>query len=153
MANTIIAFDVGSLLGVAIGLNGKVGAHQTIQLRGENREQKLADAMNILPGLIRHSGASACIYEKPFVRGDAATRLLWGLVGVIEAVATAEGLPVVDATATQVRAHVFNQAHGMKKPDIIKAVTKRLGLSRPVDEHEADAIALLIYALEKVEFG
>ena len=150
----IIGFDIGSNLGWAVGRQGENG-HQdlvhnwgSIALQGKNREQKLYDAMdNQLPALFRGYHVNAVIYEKPFVRGDAATRMLWGLAGVIEAVSTLHGFGVVDATATQVRKEIFGQGIGMSKADVIA----KLADYPDIDEHSADAIALTLYGLKKLE--
>lgn len=146
----IIGFDIGTNLGWAIGeqRRNKIMDWGTITLTGKNREQRLADATyRVIPQLLSRAMANAVIYEKPFVRGDAATRMLWGLAGCIEAVATNQGLPVVDATATQVRALIFGRGVGLSKDDVIAKLDEYSDL----DEHSADAIALTLYAMKTVE--
>lgn len=160
--HSFLALDLGTRFGWAFGQNGGEKRYGSLLLPGANREQRLAHAMRqTLPYLIANSGAAVVVYEKPFVRGDAATRMLWGLAGVIEAVATTKGVPVLDATASQIRAHVFGTPKGLKKDDIIARLEERSYIFDMIpgdrkgetmkDHHAADALALLLYALDKVE--
>ena len=77
----IMALDIGTHMGVAVGNKVKNIKHFPFDLSNKNtikvREHKLAVLMNILPDWINNYKPDVVIYEKPFVRGDHATRMLW----------------------------------------------------------------------------
>lgn len=83
------------------------------------------------------------IYERPFARGADATRSLWGLAGVIEALATHYGWPVTDQVPKPIKKWATGN-HAASKDDMI-AAANRLGYI-VANEHEADAACLLEYA-------
>ncbi len=84
------------------------------------------------------------VYERPFARGMDATRCLWGLAGVIEAVAFRHGLAVLDMTPADVKKFATTSGKG-KKLDML-AAAQRMGYVGE-NEHEADAYCLLRAAL------
>lgn len=98
-----------------------------------------------------YPGFDAVVYERPFTRGMAATRVLWGIAAQIEAAADYSGLPCVDVVNTAVKA--MFRATGER--DVSKAkmqiAATQLGVWR--NEHEADALCLLAYARKHMEFG
>jgi len=91
-------------------------------------------------------------YERPFSRGLAATSSLWGMAGVIEAVATKRGLPVVDIPPAAIKKFWTGKGTASKEAMIAEAHA-RLDLKQAINEHEADAIAGLHYALKEVRIG
>ncbi len=89
----------------------------------------------------------AVIYETPFARGRDATRCLWGIAGLIEAVATAAGAAVVDVQPSKIKA--WATGSGKADKDAMTAAAKRMGYAGD-NEHEADAYCLLKYGEENI---
>lgn len=105
--------------------------------------------MNEVRRIIREEKPNVVGYERPFCRGLAATRSLWGYAGVIEAVATDEDCAVLDEDNKKLKKHIAGYGSATKG-DVIAAVNKAFGLN--VDnEHTADAVALLDYMTLKAE--
>lgn len=83
------------------------------------------------------------IYERPFARGFDATRSLWGIAGIIEAMATHNGWPVCDQVPKPIKKWATGNASASK--DDMFAAAIRFGYAVE-NEHEADAACLLEYA-------
>lgn len=90
-----------------------------------------------------HSGIETVVFERPFVRGQAATRMLWGMAGVLEAEATAAGMAVLDMTPSEIKKWATGKGSA-GKPEMLVAA-RRLGYTGD-NEHEADAYCLLKFA-------
>lgn len=81
-------------------------------------------------------------FERPFCRGQAATRFLWGMAAHIESIAEAAGRACVDANLMTVKKFITGSGKA-EKEDMIAAV-RDFGYTGN-DEHEADALAGLLY--------
>lgn len=115
------------------------------------RAHRLFNLSRLLDGALRGWMGDCVVYERPFCRGMAATRSLWGYAGVIEAIATGRGFPVVDAENKSVKKFASGLG-GATKADMISAAKILLGNDRlPLTEHMADAICGLHYALQFTE--
>lgn len=175
----IIAWDIGSTIGWAEGCDGRLQSFGSIAFEG-SRAQKLAK----LYGVVRHQAERACFdafaIERLITRGMAASRMLWGMAGIVEAAAMVGGVPCVDMETSTIRKHVFGssvmvkdrvgksktQLKGETKAAIIDRVRERMAFRKDswdgfgadcasdlarVDEHCADAIALFWYACDNIE--
>ena len=83
------------------------------------------------------------VYERPFARGFDATRSLWGIAGMVEAMATHHGWPVTDQVPKPIKKWATGNANATK--DEMIAAANRYGYV-VANEHEADAAMLLEYA-------
>lgn len=92
----------------------------------------------------------AAVYERPFARGMAATRSLWGIAGVVEAVCSQHGMAVLDATPGEIKMFAA-QDGGADKGDMLSA-SRAFGYMG-ANEHEADVYCLLKYAERYVAKG
>lgn len=92
----------------------------------------------------------AVVYERPFARGQAATRLLWGMAGIIEALAHDYGAAVLDPTPSEIKKWAATCGGADKDAMILAA--NFLGYDGD-NEHEADAWCLLHYAIADLEFS
>lgn len=90
------------------------------------------------------------IYERPFARGQAATRLLWGMAGIIEAVATSHQCAVLDATPAEIKQWAVGAGNASKGRMIDAAGFLGYGGN---NEHEADAYCLLRFAEATLTYG
>jgi len=140
----IIAFDLGKNMAFAINLNGIQTGRITFDGIRSHRQGKLLDWLQTLPW----EKYDAVIYETPFARGRDATRSLWGIAGVIEAVASKHYKPVVDAAVPTIKK--FATGHGKASKEEMIAAARKFGY-RGENEHEADAVCLLCYAEANLE--
>ena len=94
------------------------------------------------------------IYERPFVRGDAATRTLWGFAGIVESF----GIETYDVAVSSIKKHATGKGTA-EKEDMVKAAERIIkeqmftyNLKRDEDydltDHEADAICLFDYFIK-----
>ena len=92
---------------------------------------------------------TAVVYETPLTRGQGATRSLWGIAGILEAVTTRAGLPILDVAVPTIKK--FATGNGFaSKLEMLKAARKRFGYVGS-NEHEADAVCLWNYAEAHLE--
>lgn len=88
------------------------------------------------------------VYETPLARGQAATRILWGIAAILERTAFENRLPIIDVSVPTIKK--FATGYGMSgKLDMI-AAARKYGYT-PLNEHEADAVCLLKYAEANLE--
>lgn len=95
--------------------------------------------------LLEHPGVSLCVYERPFSRGQAATRMLWGMAAVVEMTCEAYGVPTVDVLPTTLKAY-FTGSGRASKTDMIDVAELYLG--ERVSDHVADAMAARLWAMQ-----
>ena len=144
----IIAFDLGR--NFAWAYNGKglmTGSINFGEVPRAHRQGLLIDYLKRLFIQIP-AGVEAVIYETPFARGRDATRSLWGIAGIIEGTATNAGLPVVDAAVPTIKK--FATGHGKACKEDMIAAAQKFGYKGD-NEHEADAVCLLMYAEANIE--
>lgn len=148
----IAAFDLGSTYAMAwnwVRSSDPVGVvHQDLnpdrakpKLRLERPAVLHAFNQSVSAYMLRV--ADVVVYERPFARGQAATRLLWGMAGVLEAKATEAGVPILDITPAEIK----KWATGSGKADktAMLDAANLLGYTGS-NEHEADAWCLLKFA-------
>lgn len=139
-----IALDLGSIMGAygtnfARPISMELGYH-----RNTNRMMKLHNLLLWLDKVLEHGAPAVGPYElisfeRPFVRGQAATRMLWGIAGVIEALAYKHGCKVYDATPAEIKYASTGNGHASKEQMIEAAVKYGYGA---LNDHEADALHL-----------
>lgn len=145
----IAAFDLGSTWAFATehgaghcDLNPGRGKPKLARKRPEilgRFEHELTLLGATLPGF------DLIVHSQPFARGQAATRLLWGMAGILEAAAHNAGCAVLDATDSQIKK--WATGSGKADKDMMLVAARELGYTGD-NEHEADAWCLLRYAEE-----
>lgn len=136
----LLAFDLGSHMGLAY--DGADGSPVTLKIvLGGKRPARLGGLQRALAAL--DLKPDTVIYERPFARGAHATRSLWGTAGIVEAWADTIGAAVVDATPSEIK--TFATGSGAASKDMMIAAAQTFGYTG-TDEHEADAVCLLMYA-------
>lgn len=141
----IAAFDLGSSFAWATNVgDGNVNSI----VFGGIRPHRLGELMKFLQTNFDWDNLDAVVYETPFARGYHATRSLWGIAGVIEACASAAGLPVTDVAVATIKKFAVGDGHASKRQMIEAA--QRMGY-KGSNEHEADAFCLLRYAEANME--
>lgn len=149
----IIALDLGSNMGLAHNVLDVpifehkefkgIRAHRAFQTEAWLR-QRFCDIITAA----ENTQIDCVIYERPFARGFDATRSLWGLAGIVEALATEFNWPVVDQVPLPIKKWATRKAKASKEEMIEAAI--RLGCMT-ANEHEADAFLLLKYAEANLE--
>jgi len=140
----ILAFDLGSNMAVAHNLFGPTDIRVEHKWFKGTRQQRAGATWIWLHDLFDQAGeVDAVVYERPFVRGQDATRSLWGLAGLIEARASVDGVLCLDYSPKEIKLHSTGHGNAGKEDMILAAaMTGYLG----DNEHEADAWCLLRYA-------
>jgi Holliday junction resolvasome RuvABC endonuclease subunit len=137
----VIAFDLGANMAWA---DSAQAVHRNF---AGTRVVRLAAIATWLAAF-KWSRYDVVVYETPFARGRDATRSSWGIAGILEAAVTNAGLPIVDVAVPTIKK--FATGHGFApKNDMVKAA-QRFGYIGD-NEHEADAVCLLNYALANLE--
>ena len=146
----IIALDLGGTSAFATN-DGEVG-HWDMTRKGKaKRPECLANFWAELDLQIMCMGdLDVLIYERPFARGAAATRALWGYAGICEALAHHHGAAVLDLTPGQIKKWATGNAKATKEEMLVAA--KKLGYGGE-NEHEADAYCLMKYAVAEAIKG
>ena len=142
----ILALDLGQNTGWAIVQGGDVVSSGSVRFVGD-RQTRAARFLVWLQNF-EEQACDVWIYERPFVRGRDATRCLWGLAGIVEAVGPNCGAAVLDAELKTVKKFMTGSG-AAEKAGMIDAVAQVIGAA-PATDHEADAIAIGLYASENV---
>ena len=142
----IVALDLGGVSAYAVNMPGgpTTGRWDVTRKGKARRPGRLARFMAELDlQLMLMGDIDAVIYERPFARGAAATRALWGYAGIVEALAHARGAAVLDLTPGQIKKWATGDARATKEDMLVAA--KKMGYLGD-NEHEADAYCLMKYA-------
>ncbi len=132
------------MIGVAENLTNPNGHAFSWQLQG-TRHCRLAQFQLLLESFFGElpQQFDAVFYERPFARGQHATRALWGYAGVLEAMATCFQIAIIEATPKEIKKFATGNGKA-EKPDMILAA-QVMGYDGD-NEHEADAFCGLRYA-------
>jgi len=142
----VVAFDLGSTMGWAANFKPAGMGHRTFT---GSRVERLSAIQQWLAGF-QWDRADVIIYETPLVRGQGATRILWGIAGLLEAAATRSNLPILDVAVPTIKKFATGSGNAPKAGMI--AAAKKYGYAGE-NEHEADAVCLLHYAIANLERG
>lgn len=158
----IVALDLGSNAAAAYDLYGATSTEHKQINEGREVTKKRAGIVRMerpeviagyrawLVPILDQVQPDIVIYERPFARGQAATRMLWGIAGVIEALAHDYGAAVLDATPGEIK----NWATGKGKAEKSEMIDAARSLGYDgFNEHEADAFLLLLYARATLTTG
>ena len=149
----IIAFDLGSTWACAHNLGslivGPPAEHYDLNpQRGKKGALARPAILGQFAQILAQGGpwddVDLVIHSQPFARGQAATRLLWGMAGVLEAAAHNHGAVVLDVTDSTIKK--FATGSGKADKDAMIAAAQFMGYTGD-NEHEADAFCLLHYAI------
>lgn len=139
----ILAFDLATNTGFAFSENGKRVFSGSINLKYHKKDDRpmvLSHGLYVYETLIRKMNPEQIIYEKPFHRGSGST-LLYGLAGILEAIAGKYKKPITDIHASSVRKTLLN--NGATNKEDIQEYLRNLKI--PFKTHdEADAISVLL---------
>lgn len=150
----IAAFDLGSHVACAHNLYGagdeRVSHYSAKGDRVDRAGQILGWLKIAFEQMEENGGVDVIVYERPFARGQHATRSLWGVAGILEALAGAYGIPCIDYTPTEIKKHATGNGSADKDDMILAAAcTGYMG----DNEHEADAWCALRFAEDNIKPG
>ena len=80
----ILALDLGAVAGWALVQGGKVDSWGQVSFPGD-RHKRLWAFQAWLSSFLPERPLDVVAYERPFTRGLAATRSLWGMAGIVDA--------------------------------------------------------------------
>lgn len=117
-----------------------------------DRHARLRAFHDWLHSILSDHDPNVVAYERPFARGLAATRSLWGMAGIVEAVA-GDFAAILDVHNNALKAWAREKT-GLgpasdKKAATVAAATQLLGRT-PDDDNHADAVSLAYYVREKM---
>lgn len=166
----VMALDLGRFTGVCIG-DTETGIKQSFTfdlLKGctyhpifwknhkdfnKTRQDKMSCFKTLIEFHKEESGIDVIVYERPFVRGHAATRQLWGYAGIADSFE----LPTYDFAVTSIKKFATGKGKA-EKEDMIQAAqgflrqdTGKEKKSEDLLDHEADAICVFQYYRENKE--
>lgn len=150
----IAAFDLGSHVACAHNMTGAGNERVTHWDAKGDRVERAGQILGWLKEAFQqfedHGGLDVVVYERPFARGQAATRSLWGVAGILEALAGAYGWPCIDYTPGEIKKHAIGKGDAEKDEMILAAsLTGYMG----DNEHEADAWCLMRFAEDNIKPG
>ena len=156
MSNTapikIAAFDLGSTAAIACNCTIRAGKlkdsgawyqHYGLEDKNATRPQRLAHFLIQTNIYILRARPEVVVFERPFARGQAATRALWGYAGILDALAINHNLIVTDFTPAEIKK--WSTGNGRASKDEMLVAAWRLGYEGD-NEHEADAFLLLKFS-------
>lgn len=146
----LIAIDPGSNeMGI---MHYRLARPRTLYFSG-NRPYRLAQVMLQLDDIfVVDPFIDTVLFERPFARGGPATRCLWGVAGIIEAVATKHGCATLDITPSMLKKWALGKGGGLRNKDPMIALAGVMGYDG-LNEHEADALLLYHFGLEHIKSG
>jgi Holliday junction resolvasome RuvABC endonuclease subunit len=149
----VLALDLSSSIGWATNINAIHGGTRDVVAFGTfvvdgTRPEKLAAFEIWLEEMVDNLRPDLVVYERPFARGQAATRMGWGFAGICEAVAVNSRANVQDAEVNSVKR--FWTGNGNATKDDMITAAWALGVD-PRNDHEADAIAILHYTVANLK--
>ena len=143
---TILALDLGATTGWAIIRDGQYSDGGSKEFLG-SRSDRLREFSWWLTDTTAPMQFDTVVFELPFCRGRAATRALWGMAGVVEAVASVSAA-VLDVNLQTIKK--WAGAKGRMSKDVTTEKCWSLGVV-PEDDNHADAVCLAFYAAETME--
>lgn len=145
----ILGVDLGAT-GAAVLIDTVTGEIETQcwAMKGD-RVERAGAFSDIVEGIIVQGQPDIVFYERPFARGAAATRSLWGMAGILEAVA-GKIAAVVDEVPQKIKQFATGNGRATKE-EMIDAARKR-GYDA-LTEHAADAYHAALYAQHHYEIG
>lgn len=154
MGLKLIFFDIGSTSAFAHNVNEEIAYGQLDFNAASGRPDRIFRSYNAFDTCLRGMVVDCVVYERPFARGQHATRSLWGQAGCLEAAAHGRGFPVLDVSPSEIKKFATGKGSASKDEMTAAAGSILAGLGQvlvaPPREHEADAICGLFYALANV---
>jgi len=147
MSIRIFALDLSTMTGWAHS-SGPSGVQNFSLSRGESSGMRFLKFQGWLGRVYKDAPFDLVVYEQPHLRGGAATEVLAGMVGILQAWAVEHEIETAMRHSREIKKHATGKGSASKGM-MIKAAKER-GWD-PEDDNEADALWLL--DLMKKEIG
>ncbi len=147
--SSVLALDLGSRCGWAIGQANFVcsGTWDIAPRRGESPGMRYIRLRAQLQALrLAYPDLAAVFYEQAHHRGGAATEYAVGCVASVQAWCAEHGMEHAGVHSAMIKKHATGRGNA-SKDDVIAAM--RAAGFMPTDDNEADALALLAWALDQ----
>lgn len=156
---SLLAMDIGTHCGLVWESEPKEYKfiHWDFSVLNITRHEKLCAFYWQFPKFLKEHSFDSIMYERPFSRGLAATRMGWGFGGLIDAIGTAHGCAVGDIGPKVIKKWATGNGNASKE-DMIVAANEFLGFADAAEyvitnEHLADAMCLYQYSKENIVYG
>ncbi len=145
----ILALDLGTQLGWALRSRGvrASGSESFAPRRNDGPGQRWVKFRRFLSDRAADAELGAIYYERPILmttNGPATVLMFGGFEAHLELWAELNRVPLHDVNVSTIKKHWTGKGNA-KKPDMLRVCAER-GL-KPSDDNEADALALLDFAL------
>jgi len=147
MSTRILALDLSTWTGWAHS-TGPSGVQDFSLSRGESSGMRFLKFQGWLSRVFKDAPFDLVVYEQPHLRGGAATEVLAGMVGILQAWAAEHGIETAMRHSREIKMHATGKGNASK--DMMIEAAKERGWN-PEDDNEADALWLL--DLMKKELG
>lgn len=154
----ILALDIGIKTGYAIWTTKGHGVYNTSTRlsgvveftfkRGDSPDVRFLEFQKWIEKRVNQCGIDLIIYEKPFLRGGAASDFLKGFMLIIRMVAVRRGISYKGIMGTTLKKFATGNGRASKEQMVLTA-TQRYGKVK--DDNQADALHLLAYARENLD--
>ena len=144
----IIGVDLGSA-GAAVAFNDDLMIADWTWHFKQPRVERAVALRGTLETILCEVVPDLVMFERPFCRGQAATRSLWGMAGVLESVMGAVAA-ITDVTPSEIKK--FATGDGKASKELMIDAARELGYDAPT-EHAADAFHAARYAFNHYETG
>lgn len=151
----ILALDIGIKTGFAIFTTQAESVHATTTIlsgiktfefkRGDSPDIRFLKFQSWLKRVVKRYGITLIIYEKPFLRGGAASDFLKGFMLIIRMVAVECDVSYQGIMGTTLKKYATGNGRASKEEMVLTA-EQRYGKVK--DDNQADALHLLAYARE-----
>jgi Holliday junction resolvasome RuvABC endonuclease subunit len=147
----ILALDLATKTGWAFRQNGLIvsGVQDFSLRRGDSPGMRYVYFNAWLNQLWQKLNPQVIFYEQPHMRGGHATEVLAGLVAHLQALCARAEIEHTAVHTGTLKKFATGSGRGDKSGMIAKA-RKEL-MREPIDDNEADAVCLLLYAEENIE--
>ena len=155
----VLALDLGSQCGWALSESGRIesGVEAFEIARHESRGMRFVRFNRWLEKIAFRpygDGVSTVspyliVYEQAHQRGGAATEVAAGFITRVHEFCATRELEFSSVHTATLKKWTTGRGNA-KKPEMIAAVVRRWGAALDIDDNEADAVALLHYALQEI---
>jgi Holliday junction resolvasome RuvABC endonuclease subunit len=146
----VLALDLGSKTGFAIGSSGRVsesGVFQASMERGESRGMFFIRWGAWFKEMLSKLTPDLVVYEMPHARGGAATDVLVGLSTRVAEYCTAAGVEYGKVHSMTLKKWATGSGKANKEEMIVVAYERTL--EKITSDDQADAILLCLYQMER----
>lgn len=145
----ILALDLGTKTGWATNCPQESGVQEFLLNRGESPGMRYIRFRAWLEEMIEIVKPDVIVYEQTHMRGGYATELAHGFSTRVQEICAKYGIEHAAVHSATLKKFATGSGRA-KKEDMIKAAHTKLGVSKRIDDNEADALWLLKWGIENL---